>query len=142
MDTTLIVTIPPPDNFYSLYADGVYRSKKYDKESGVTYLAYEEGSALFLYYTYPTHRRVYLVRNNEEDGETKSLPGLSKRIAVIFKQYASRVNKTKQAVSYLNKHYESAYGYSDRFYTRLSVLLQQKGGIDYAAIDALCKRDL
>jgi hypothetical protein len=142
MDTNLVVMIPPEDNFYTLYADGLYYSKRYDKETGTTYLGYEAGAAVFLYYTYPTHRRVYLIRNREEDGDSKSLPGLSKKAAVIFKQYASRVNKTKRAVSYLNTHYESAYGYSDRFYTRLSVVLQRKGEIDYAAIDALCGRGL
>jgi hypothetical protein len=141
MDNTLVVAVPPEGNFYSLYADGLYCMKKYDKESGTTYLHYEGGTAVFLYYTYPNHRRVYLIRN-EESGDVKSLPGLSKKVTVIFRQYASRVNKTKRAVSYLNAHYENAYGYSDKFYTRLSALLQRKGEIDYAAIDALCKRGL
>jgi hypothetical protein len=142
MDTTLIVTIPHTDTFYSLYADGVYYQKRYDKETDTTRLYYEGGSAVFLYYTYPTHRRVYLIRNTEEEDESKRLPGLSKKVTVIFKQYASRVDKTKRAVSYLNTRYGNAWGYSDRFYIRLSVLLQEKGKIDYAALDALYKRGL
>jgi hypothetical protein len=142
MDNTLVAAIPRKGNFYSLYADGLYYLKKYDKETGTTYLHYKGGSAVFLYYTYPTHRRVYLIRNDEEDGTSKSLPGLSKKVRVLFKQYASRVDKTKRAVSYLNTHHESAYNCSERFYVRLSVLLSGKGNLDYGAIDALCKRGL
>jgi hypothetical protein len=142
MTDLLVITIPPEGHYYSLYADGLYAQKVYEKETGMTSLYYDSGSAVFLYYTYPTHRRVYLVRDNGEDGDTRSLPGVSKKVSVIFKQYASRVDKTKRAVSYLNTHYQSAYGYSDKFYTRLSVILLEKGKIDYAAIDALYKRGL
>jgi hypothetical protein len=136
----LVITIPPEGYYYSLYADGLYAKKTYEKETDMTSLYYERGAAVFLYYTYPTHRRVYLVRNSGEEGEAKSLPGVSKKVSVIFKQYASRVDKTKRAVSYLNTHYQSAYGYSDKFYTRLSVILLGKGKIDYTAIDALCEK--
>jgi hypothetical protein len=59
----LMVTIPPPHCFYSLYADGAFSSKRYDENSGITKLTYGKDSALFLYYTYLSHRRVYLVRN-------------------------------------------------------------------------------
>jgi hypothetical protein len=142
MSDLLVVTIPPEGYFYSLYADGLYTQKLYEKETGMTHLYYEPGAVVFLYYTYPTHRRVYLIRDNEENGELKNLPGVSKKVSVIFKQYASRVDKTKRAVSYLNTHYRGAYRYSDKFYIRLSVILLERGKIDYAAIDALCKRGL
>jgi hypothetical protein len=137
----LIVAIPNTAHFYSLYADGLYSGKAYDKAADMTYLYYDADSAVFLYYTYPTHRRVYLIRNTDENEYAVGLPGLSKKVSVIFKHYASRVDKTKRAVSCLNARYQNAYGYSDKFYARLSVLISKKGTLDYAAIDALCKKN-
>ncbi|HHX58003.1 MAG TPA: hypothetical protein GX710_08315 [Clostridiales bacterium] len=71
------------------------------------------------------------------------LPGLSKRITVLFKQFASRVDKTKRAVSYLREHYpKNAYLFEDGFYHRLDVLLRMKGKLDYYELGALCNRSL
>ena len=135
----LTITIPAKDSFYSLYADGVYHSKHYEEQNGITELQYKNESAVFLYYTYPAHRRVYLIRNTTEKGE-RTLPGLSKPVKVIFRQFASRVDKTKRAVSYLNAHYKNAYGFSDIFYYELDVLLSLKGKLDYSSIDGLAKK--
>jgi hypothetical protein len=140
----LTVAIPPPACFYSLYADGQYSAKHYYQDSGVTELVYGANAALFVYYTYPTHRRVYLIRNVSEQNNTgihrlTSLPGLSKKVRVLFKQIASRVDKTKHAVSYLNTHYEGAYRFPDIFYYRLNALLLRKGKLPYRDIAAIAK---
>ncbi|GMO55782.1 MAG: hypothetical protein Ta2C_10990 [Candidatus Endomicrobiellum trichonymphae] len=132
----LVITINDANNFFSLYADGDLSEKHYDKESGITELTYDDNAIIFLYYTYPTHRRVYCVRNCE-DGEQTLLPGLSKKVNVIFKQIASRVDKTRRAAAFLREHRGSAYKYTDEFYTRLSFLIDQKGKINYSSIEKL-----
>jgi len=71
------------------------------------------------------------------------LPGLSHSVTVLFKQFASRVDKTKKAISYLREHYQDyAYSLNDSFYYRLDILLQAKGKLDYYELDALCKRSI
>jgi hypothetical protein len=134
----LAVTIPNETCFYHLYADGRYVSKQYGEAGGSADLFFADNSAVFLYYTYPAHRRVYLVRTAAAGtASSKNLPGLSEKVKIIFKCRASRVDKTKHAVSYLNEHYGNAYQYPDLFYHRLGVLISATGKLRYEKIDGL-----
>jgi hypothetical protein len=136
----LEVTIQKNPQFFSLYADG--QEDTIIKNHSSSILLYPPDAVIFLYYTFPTHRRVYCVRNTNKEHMCE-LPGLSHSIAVLFKQFASRVDKTKKAVSYLREHYpHSAFSFDDGFYLRLDILLQLKGKLDYSELEALCKRNL
>lgn len=141
MEKELKVSIPSKDYFYSLYSDGKYKRKQYLEELDITDLWYEKGSVIYLYYTYPTHRRVYLVRFSSDGASQSSLPGLSLPVRILFAQYASRVDKTKRAVSYLQTHYNKAYSASDLFYHKLDIIIKEKGKIDYLKLDALCGKE-
>jgi len=133
----LSVEILKTPHFYTLFADG-HEDTMIKTQNGVE-LLYPSNAVLFLYYTFPAHRRVYCIRNTI-DG-TKTLPGLSQPVSVLFKQFASRVDKTKKAVSFLREHYPSdAYNLSDSFYTRLGMLLLAKGKLSYSSLDLLVKR--
>jgi hypothetical protein len=138
MNDNLIIA-NTPNKFYSIYSDGMFIKKHFDKETETTTLEYGGGAAVLLYYTYPVHRRVYLVRNvsNETNGLT-GLPCLSKKIKVIFKNTASRVDKTRRAFAHIREHYGgNPFIFSDDFYMRLDFLIKQKGKIKYHLIDAL-----
>ena len=131
----LVVTIPDTNAYYSLYADGLYGRKTYLKESGVTLLAYPPGEAVFLYYTYPTLRAASLIRH-EAGGA--ALPGLSAPVRLLFTVHASRVDKLKRAVAFLNKHSRiGAYRLSDAFYTRLYFIVSKRGKLSYPALRRL-----
>jgi hypothetical protein len=127
----LVVTIPDTSPFYSLFADGIPARKTYLPETGETLLAYPEGSAVFLYYTYPTFRAVSLVRNGPGGA---ALPGLSKKVRILFTVHASRVDKLRRAVGFLNKHSGGAYHYDDAFYTRLYFTVRRRGKLNYPAL--------
>lgn len=133
----LTVTIPNEDNFFSLYADGLFMVKHFDPDSGETNIEYEKDSLVYLYYTYPTHRRVYLIRNTQGPSCIR-LPNVNKPVKVLFKQFASRVDKTKRAVSYLHTHYQKAFDECDSFFYKLDILLKRKGKLDYLALDSIC----
>ena len=90
-----------------------------------------------LYYTYPAHRRAYVVRVTD-DGTTV-LPGLSAPVKKIICVYASKVDKLKKALSYIGEHYFSPLKLSDLFYIRLERLLLRKGKLDYATLKNLCE---
>lgn len=134
----LIVTITDTASFYSLYADGLFSRKTYFKESGTTCLAYTPGTAVFLYYTYPTHRAASLIRVERGKAE---LPGLSKKVTVLFTVHASKVDKLKRAVGFLNKHTAGAYGFSNDFYIRLYFILQCRGKLNYGALRVLTEKN-
>jgi hypothetical protein len=139
MNDNLIIT-NTPNNFYSIYSDGIFDKKHFDKESGITTLEYKNNSAVLLYYTYPVHRRVYLVRNVSNETNLTGLPSLSKKVKIIFKNTASRVDKTRRAFGRIREHYGGPFVFPDDFYLRLDFLIKQKGKIKYSLIDALTEK--
>lgn len=133
----LVITIPDTSSFYSLYADGLFSRKTYFKESGLTCLAYKPGTVVVLYYTYPAHRAASLIRVVHGKAE---LPGLSKKVVVLFTVHASKVDKLRRSIGYLNTHTAGAYSFNDDFYIRLYFMLQRRGKLNYIALRALTEQ--
>ena len=132
----LIITIPDNPSFYSLYADGPYSRKIYSKENAASLFAYAPGAAVVLYYTYPTHRAASLIRNTPGNAE---FPGLSRRVSVLWTVHASKVDKLKRAVSFLNKHFKGSFEFSNDFYIRLFFILQRRGKLNYISLRNLAE---
>lgn len=85
MQNFLHVLVPHKENsFYTLYVSGCYGRKR--PVLNGTDFDFISGSLLVLYYTYPAHRRAYIVRFTE-NGKTE-LPGLSEPIHKIICVYA------------------------------------------------------
>jgi hypothetical protein len=135
----LEVIIPDHNSFYSLFADGLHSWKTYDRAKRATIITYPRNAVLFLYYTYPTHREACAVRNTPPESGGLLLPGLSKTVSPLFSVRASKVDKLKRAVAFLNKHSGGAYDRDDGFYIRLFFLLQQRGKINYIALEKLAE---
>jgi hypothetical protein len=135
----LVVVIPDESNFYSLYADGIFSRKAYVKDTGESYFAYPPGSVVFLYYTYPTHRAASAIRHAPGGA---ALPGLSRKVNLLFTVHASKVDKLKRAVSFLNKNAGGACRFGDGFYVRLYWILESKGKLCYPALRHLAERAL
>jgi hypothetical protein len=136
----LIVTIPKNASFYTLYSDGLHCAKTIDVKTSLVSFHYPQNEAVFLYYTYPHHREAFLIRNTE-NGDV-SLPSLSKKVSVLFTARASRVDKLKRAVSFLNVHTKGANLFSDDFYIRLWLILEKKGKLDYPALLGIAEKAL
>ena len=130
----LVITIPDKSSFYSLYADGCFTRKTYLQETGLSLFAYKPGSLVFLFYTYPTHRAASVVRYMPGNA---ALPGLSKKVQVLFTVHASRVDKLKRSIGFLNKNAGGAYHYDDDFYIRLYFILLQRGKLNYCSLRKL-----
>jgi len=141
MKQHLEVTIPDHNSFYTLYSDGQFSWKSYNRQKKHTLIYYPPGAVIILYYTYVTYREACVIRNSNTDN-TVLLPGLSKKVSVLFNVRASRVDKLKRAASWLNKHSISAYSFKDGFYIRLVYLLEQRGKINYAALSKLVESSL
>jgi hypothetical protein len=138
----LEVAIPDHNSFYTLYAEGRHCFKTYDRQKKATLLQYPPGAAVFLYYTYPTYREACVIRNSDAE-EGVMLPGLAKKVSRVFRVRASRVDKLKRAVFYLNEHSPAgAYGHEDGFYVRLGCLIEQRGKINYPALRELSESSL
>jgi hypothetical protein len=136
----LIITIPKNASFYTLYSDGLHCAKTVDARTSLVSFHYPQNEAVFLYYTYPHHREAFLIRNTA--GGDISLPSLSKKVSVLFTARASRVDKLKRAVSFLNVHTKGANLFSDGFYIRLWLVLEKKGKLDYQALLGIAEKAL
>ena len=136
MKTHLEITIPDYNSFYTLYSEGSHSWKTYDHVEKQTLLYYPPGSVVVLYYTYATYREACVIRyTNPVTGVL--LPGISKRVNVLFRVRASRVDKLKRAVGWLNQHSAGAGAHNDGFYIRLVYILEKRGKINYAALSKL-----
>lgn len=133
----LVVTIPDENAFYSLYSDGLLVRKTYVRESRSTLIEYDSDAVVVLYYTYPTHREACLVRNTFFQGDGTSLPGLSRKVSLIFSVEASRVDKLKRAIAFLSENFDNAFSRNDAFYIRLLFLLRARGKLNYLALREL-----
>jgi len=136
MKNHLEIIIPDYNSFYSLYADGLHSWKTYNQQKKHTYIYYAPGSVVVLYYTYITFREACVIRFIQED-DSVMLPGLSKKVSVLFRARASRVDKLRRAVGWLKNHSSGAFSHTDGFYIRLSYLLEQRGKLNYTALSRL-----
>jgi len=138
MKNHLEITVPDHNMFYSLYADGNYSWKTYDRLKKHALLYYPPEAAVFLFYTYPTYREACVIRNSQ-GGAGVMLPGLSKKVSVLLRARASRVDKLKRAAAWLNRHTAGACSHGDGFYARLACLIGQRGKLNYAALGMLAE---
>ncbi|GMO61628.1 MAG: hypothetical protein Ta2A_07830 [Treponemataceae bacterium] len=137
MAASLKIYIPEKPPFYTLYAQGLFNWKSFDRIKRVTVFEYPANAVIALYYSYPSYREVSVIRNTEND-DGIMLPALSKKVSVLFSLRASRFDKLRRAISFLNEHTEhGAYSFDDGFYTRLYFLLLQRGKINYTALKQL-----
>jgi len=134
----LEITIPDCASFYSLYADGNHAWKTYDRQKKHSLLYYAPGAVVYLFYTYPTYREACVIRNVTTENAV-ALPGLSKKVSLLMRVRASRVDKLKRAAGWLNKHSSGAFAHEDGFYARLVYLLEQHGKLNYAALGKLAE---
>jgi len=134
----LEITIPDHNSFYTLFSDGPHAWKTYDRHEKNTLIYYPPQAVVFLYYTYVTYREACVIRNFQQENGI-ILPGLSKKVSLLFRVRASRVDKLKRAAGWLNKHTSGAFAHDDGFYARLVYLLEQRGKLNYAALSKLAE---
>jgi hypothetical protein len=133
--TVLVVTVPENPVFYSLYADGIFEHKEFDRDARANLFFYAENALVVLYYTYPAYREACVIRDTRDGG--KLLPGLSKKVDVLFTVRASKVDKLRRAFAFLRKNVSGAYTRDDGFYIRLYFIILRRGKINYAALNRL-----
>lgn len=122
-------------SYYTLYVKGNYSTKK-DFADGVNF-EFVQNSLLILYYTYPAHRRAYVVRFTGNDNT--HLPGLSQPVKILLVVHASKVDKLKKAISFIQEHYFKPTYLPDLFYYRLEQIIKQKGKLNYETLHCLCQ---
>lgn len=137
MRNNLVIIIPTRPRFYSLYADGKLARKAFVREEDATRLFYNADDVIALFYTYPSFRAAHIVRNIPGGRE---FPGLSHNVSELCAFRASRVDKLRRALGYLDTHFKSAFDFPDAFYIRLAFLIETRGKLNYIALDTLAQK--
>ncbi len=118
------VKLPEENSGFTLYAEGNLFDMEYIQ--GNTILTFSDSHILALYYTYPNHRRLYMVCAKTKGVKT-TLPCIDKPVSIIYKARGRRFDDIKNAMYFLKTHSDGEYVlYPLIFYRELAILAEQK----------------
>ena len=110
---------------FSVFAEVALLDKETTK-LGDLYLSFSDNSILVLYYTYPNHRRLYIL-HSKGVGEKVRLPCTDKPATIIFRGMGKALDITKNAFYYLKKTTQEFYLYFPKeFYYEMGILADSK----------------
>ncbi len=110
---------------FSVFAEGALLEKETTKR-GDLYLSFSDNSILVLYYTYPNHRRLYIL-HPKGVGEKVQLPCIDKPACIIFRGMGKALDVIKNAFYYLKKTTQGSYLYFPKeFFYEMGILADSK----------------
>ncbi len=118
------VKLPKEQDGFTLYAEGALFDS--DFSNGERVLTFSDKHILVLYYTFPNHRRLYMVCA-DASGDKTVLPCIDTPVSIIYKARGRIFDDIKNALHYLKKHSNNEYVlFPILFYRELAVLAEQK----------------
>lgn len=128
MKTTVKIPDKDKDGF-SLFADGVILDKQFIKGEKPLF-TFSLSHVLLLFYTYPHHRRLYIVYGK---GENKTLlPQLDTPASIIYKARGKKFDLIKNALYFLQQKIGDKYfNLPAAFWYELSILAETKNVNQY-----------
>lgn len=111
---------------YSLYAKGMIISKTTVPELG-TFIGFE--GVVILFYSYPRHRRAYIVRSTNELKHHRSciLPGVKTRVGVLYEARGRKIDILRKVYYNLEKiNGPDVYLFNTLFWQKIGCLLDYK----------------
>ena len=100
------VLIPSEDNYYHIFAEGVFVSKH--RENNQTEITLDDNYPFILYYHFPYHARIYICCSKENCGKNLfSLYNVNKEFSIISILEGRRsFDRFKRVMDYLNQKTE------------------------------------
>jgi hypothetical protein len=126
----------PEQSFFTLYARGSIEEHTTVPGKG-TFIRFEEGSAVILFYKYPHHRRAYIVRAGEELRYYRPvrLPQVKGPVGILLKAKGRRVDILRRAYFNLEQiNGLEVYRYRTRFWQHIACLIDNYNGHRTAAV--------
>jgi hypothetical protein len=126
----------PEKSFFTLYARGSIEDHATVPGRG-TFIRFEDGSVVILFYKYPRHRRAYIVREGKELRYYRPvrLPNVKEPVGILLKAKGRRVDILRRAYFNLEKiNGLEVYHYGTRFWQRIACLIDTYNGHQTAAV--------
>lgn len=100
----MMVTLPVKNiDGFTLYADGALLQSLFIEENKHA-LFFDNKYVLFLFYTYPHHRRVYMVSVDKTNILPKTnLPCVNRAVSILYKARGKKIDMLKNALFLLRK---------------------------------------
>lgn len=120
----MIVTLPRKTiDHFTLYADGYLIKKFFIKHETQHSFIFDDNYVLFLFYTYPHHRRAYVVTVDKIGLLPKTrLPGVKSSVTILYKARGKKIDMLKNALYLLrNLPYKE---FPVLFYQKLSMMIE------------------
>lgn len=134
------VLIPSEDNYYHIFAEGVFVSKQI--ENNQTEITLDDNYPFILYYHFPHHARIYICCSKEKCSKNLfSLYNVNKEFSIISILEGRRsFDRFKRAMDYLNQKTEGeVYKLPVSYFWQLAYLCK-KGRNNSYNIETLTKR--
>lgn len=134
------VSIPSDDNYYHIYAEGVFISQH--TENNQTEITLDDNYPFILYYYFPYHARIYICCNKENCSKYLfSLYNVSKEFSIISILEGRRsFDRFKRVMDYLNQKTEGqVYKLPPSYFWQLAYLCKTGKNSSYN-IETLTKR--
>jgi hypothetical protein len=113
----------PKEGFFTLYARGKIERKISVDDLG-TFIRFE--GVVILFYTYPHHRRAYIVRNSEELGvfPVMKLPNVKHPVGIIYRALGRRIDILRNVYWNLEQlNGSGVYSWNTLFWQKVSCLI-------------------
>jgi hypothetical protein len=126
----------PERSFFTLYARGSIEDHAAVPGKG-TFIRFEDGSAVILFYKYPRHRRAYIVRAGKELRYYRPvrLPNVKEPVGILLKAKGRRVDILRRAYFNLERiNGPEVYRYGTKFWQRIACLIDNYNGRQTAAV--------
>ncbi|UTC77079.1 hypothetical protein E4O04_09710 [Treponema sp. OMZ 799] len=110
---------------FSVFAEGALIDME-NTSRGDLYLSFSDSAILVLYYTYPNHRRLYIL-HTKGVGDKIQLPCTDTPACIIFRGMGKVFDVTKNAFYYLRKTTNEDYLFFPKeFYYEMGILADSK----------------
>jgi hypothetical protein len=118
----------PFDGFFTVFARGALKGKASAGDLG-TFIRLE--GVVIVYYTYPRHRRAYIIQNIDETKHysAERLPEVKQPVAVIYKAKGRRIDLLRRlSWNLLDMHGDAVFGWGTVFWQKIGCLLDAWNG--------------
>lgn len=122
----MTITLPnKAKDGYSLYAEGKLTASDFIKGLNVNVLSFSNEGVVTLFYTYPHHRRAYMVYIDKTKLLARTrLPNVFSPVNILYKARGRKVDNLKHCLYLLKKYSLDYVLYPLLFYQKLCAMIE------------------
>lgn len=123
---------------YTLFAEGKLVANDFIKGLNLTILSFDSNYIVTLFYTYPHHRRAYVIYQDKTRLLSKTrLPNVLSPVNILYKASGRKIDNLKHCLYLLKKNSKAYVSYPTIFYQKLCATVELNKNISKIDISNL-----